>query len=134
MFTIYKSGQGYWTRVLTAIGAGTLVVTGVFWLWAQMQRLTSSSRVYYQSAMAVVIIFVFGALFYWLLNKPNIADFMIATEGEMKKVNWPSRRQVVSLTWVVICGTITFAVFLWLINMLFGLLFLEMGVLQGSED
>ena len=29
-FGIYKSGQGYWTRVMTAIGVGMLGVMGLY--------------------------------------------------------------------------------------------------------
>ncbi len=33
---IYKPGQGYWTRVLTAVGLGVLCLTGIIWLWNQV--------------------------------------------------------------------------------------------------
>ena len=117
-----------------AIGAGTLVLTGVGWLWGQMERLDSDSRLYYQSSMAVLVIAVFGGLLFWLLNKANIVDFMIATEAEMKKVNWPSKKQVVNLTWVVICGTILVATLLFVIDVAFGYLFLKVRVLESSAE
>ena len=134
MFSIYKSGQGYWTRTLTAIGAGTLVVTGALWLWAQMDRIDSENRIYYQSGTAVAMIAFFGILLFWLLNKPNVADFMIATEAEMKKVNWPSKKQVIELTWVVICGTILMASLLFVVDLGFGALFIEIGVLEKDAS
>ena len=34
---IYKPGQGYWTRVMTAVGAGVLVLAGAAWLWAEIE-------------------------------------------------------------------------------------------------
>ncbi len=144
---IYKSGQGYWTRVLSAAGAGAIVLSGVLWLWQQMEALSArtavpdptwwdrfldnvaNNMVYYQSGMAVVLLLFFGWLLFWLLNKPNIADFMIATEVEMKKVNWPSRKEIIGSTWVVICGTLMLMVLLRSVDMLFALLFREIGVL-----
>lgn len=33
---IYKPGQGYWTRVLTAVGLGLVILTGANWLWKEM--------------------------------------------------------------------------------------------------
>lgn len=36
---IYKPGQGYWTRVLTAVGLGVFCLTGIAWLWAQAAAL-----------------------------------------------------------------------------------------------
>lgn len=51
-------------------------------------------------------------LIIWLVNKPNIADFMIASEGEMKKVNWSSRHEIMVSTIVVIVVVILMAVLL----------------------
>ena len=128
--SIYKPGQGYYTRMLTAIAAGTLVIAGVVWLWGQMQGL--EQHVYYQVGVAIVLIGGIGALLWYLLNKPRIADFMIATEAEMKKVNWPSRREIIGSTWVVICGVLMLAALLFLIDLAFGRLFLEIGILQAN--
>ena len=33
---IYKQGQGYWVRLMSAIGLGLLVMMGVVWLWDQL--------------------------------------------------------------------------------------------------
>ena len=147
--SIYKSGQGYWTRMLTAGGCGAIILCGVLWLWGRMETLTvrgsstgdpslwdrfmnvvAGNIIYCQSGMAVVMILVFGGLVYWLLNKPNIADFMIATEVEMKKVNWPSKKEIIGSTWVVICGTLILAGFLFFINIGFAALFKKIGVLM----
>jgi preprotein translocase SecE subunit len=48
----------------------------------------------------------------WMVNKPNIADFMISAEGEMKKVNWSTRQEVAVSTIVVISVVIILAVLL----------------------
>ena len=48
----------------------------------------------------------------------------------MKKVNWPGQREIVLSTWIVICGTLMMAVFLFLIDMLFHYLFFQIGILQ----
>ena len=92
---IYKPGQGYWTRVLSAIGAGTLVLAGAAWLWSFIlpRYVDRENLIYIQSGVAVSVIVGFGLLIYFLLNKPNIVDFMIAVEAEMKKVNWPSQER-----------------------------------------
>jgi hypothetical protein len=34
-FAMYKPGQGYWTRVLTAVFAGVLVLAAAAWLYGQ---------------------------------------------------------------------------------------------------
>ncbi|MFP4224166.1 MAG: preprotein translocase subunit SecE [Phycisphaeraceae bacterium] len=128
--SIYKPGQGYWTRTLSAIGAGTIVLAGVAWGWTKMSVI-SENTIYYQSGMAAAVILVLGGLIYWLLNNPRVADFMIATEAEMKKVNWPSRREIFGSTVVVIAGTLMLAVLLFLIDLLFAGFFQWIGILQG---
>ncbi len=132
--SIYKPGQGYYTRMLSAVGVGVIVLSGVAWLWEKMTTIDSIPRdqeLYYQGGMAVIVIAFFGAVVYFLLNKPRIADFMIATEAEMKKVNWPSKKEIIGSTWVVICGTAFIALLLWLINLGFAELFIRIGVLEG---
>lgn len=131
-FAIYKSGQGYWTRTVTAIGVGVLVLTGVAWLWRELEVVQAYPAIYVQSITAVVLIALFGGLTFWLLNKPNIADFMIATEQEMKKVNWPTRREIIGSTWVVIVGMFLFAMVLFTVDVAFLWLFQQIGILQGS--
>ena len=130
-FSVYKPGQGYWTRVLTAIGAGTLAVAGAAWLANQFSVLASAYRIYVQAGTAVVLLGTTAAVLWWVLNKPRVVDFMIATEAEMKKVNWPTRREVLISTWIVICGTFLMAAILFLADLAFGTFFRETGVLVG---
>jgi preprotein translocase subunit SecE len=40
-------------------------------------------------------------------------EFFRDTAGEMKKVTWPTKNEVVGTTTVVIVATIVFALFLW---------------------
>lgn len=132
--TIYKPGQGYYTRMLTAVGIGVIVLAGVGWLWEKMptiDAIPTKQMLYYQAGMAVGVITLFGIIVYLILNKPRIADFMIATEAEMKKVNWPSKRELIGSTWVVICGTAFIAMLLWCINLGFASLFRGIGLLEG---
>jgi preprotein translocase subunit SecE len=55
---------------------------------------------------------VMALLMLWLVNKPNVADFMIASEGEMKKVNWSSKQEIIVSTTVVIAVVVIMAVVL----------------------
>ena len=55
---------------------------------------------------------------------------MIATENEMKKVNWPSKKAIVGLTWVVIAGTLLLAALLFVFDLGFAALFREIGILK----
>ncbi len=128
--SIYKYGQGYWSRVLTAVGAGVLGAASVLWLIPQFRWITDDKvRLMTQSGIAVGVVVVFGVLGWYLLNKPRIVDFLIATEAEMRKVNWPSRGEIIGSTWIVICGTLMMALFLWIINMGFAAFFKWIEVL-----
>lgn len=132
-FALYKPGQGYYTRMLSAVGVGVIVLSGVAWLWEKMPTIVSDKNnlLYYQGGMAVGVIAVFGIIVFFILNKHNVADFMIATEAEMKKVNWPSKKEIIGSTWVVICGTAFIAVLLWCINLGFAYLFTKIHLLEG---
>lgn len=46
---------------------------------------------------------------WWLSTR----EFFRDTAGEMKKVTWPTRNEVVGTTVVVIVSTLVFALFLW---------------------
>jgi len=89
-------------------------------------------RLYVQAGMAVAMMLVGGGLLWWVLNKPRVADFLIATESEMRKVNWPTSSEIIGSTWVVICGTILMAVLLFVVDIGFALLFQSIGVLEGA--
>jgi len=132
--SIYKSGQGYYTRMLSAISVGVIVLCGVVWLWAKLttvDAIPTENMLYYQAGSAVGVIAFFGILVFVLLNKPRIADFMIATEGEMKKVNWPSKKEIIGSTWVVILGTAFIACLLFTINIGFTWFFRAINLLEG---
>ncbi|MGZ5443419.1 MAG: preprotein translocase subunit SecE [Thermoanaerobaculia bacterium] len=52
---------------------------------------------------------------WWLTTR----EFFRDTNGEMKKVTWPTRNEVVGTTTVVIVATIVFALFLWGCDLVF---------------
>ena len=133
---IYKSGQGYWTRTLSAIGAGTLVLAGAAWLYTKIvpRYAPSETSIYYQAGIAAGVIVFFGLLIYFLLNKPKVVDFMIAVEAEMKKVNWPTKKEIIGSTWVVICGTFLIAGLLFVVNLVFGWFFMKIGILAPTGN
>jgi len=55
---------------------------------------------------------------------------MIATEGEMKKVSWSTRHEVVGSTKVVIMFTLLLAVALFVVDLVFQRAFSWIGVLK----
>ena len=132
---IYKKGQGYWTRLMTAIALGLIVLLGVVWMWDLLAtvRVGFAQTVYVQAAVTVVVIAVSGWFGYYLVGlKPKVVDFMIATEGEMKKVNWSSRREILGSTWVVIGFTFFIAIYCFTFDLLFKQVMTWIDVLESA--
>ena len=49
----------------------------------------------------------------------SLQEFFRDTMGEMRKVSWPTRNEVIGTTTVVIVATIVFALFLWVCDLAF---------------
>lgn len=132
--TINKPGQGYWTRMLSAIGAGIMLAACLVWSWGELQGAISedSTRTTVQTVVACVIGLGGGFLCFWIMNKSRVVDFLIATESEMRKVNWPNKKELVGSTWVVICGTAFLAALLVFINVVFFKLFSMIDIIQAG--
>lgn len=231
-FGIYKQGQGYWIRVLTAAGVGLLVLYAAGWGWQQAEAVRlpvrswtmattgtqgeasigdtvnlykmtedldaeetyevfgsalvesyesgkggnarivlnsfSSDEVtkrggetlriaierpnqpatltasvsgasstpifpvlYLQAGIAGAILLLGAILLYIFVGSHRKSvGFLIATDGEMKKVNWTSYREVKGSTIVVIVATFLIAGFLFGVDSLFARIFTWIGVLQ----
>lgn len=230
---IYKQGQGYWVRVLTAVFVGVLILAGAQWAWNQagavrlpprswtyslvdaqmsshpevgdtvvlmgyvgasdevtelgrasvetysVDRGSSATLVavnfssdvvrdtggdavrivvessagsgelggasvrgatstpvfpveYLQTGAAglVMLLGAIGLLIFVGSNKKSV-EFLIATDGEMKKVNWSSYREVKGSTIVVIVATFLIAGLLYGVDMMFSWVFRTIGVLES---
>jgi preprotein translocase subunit SecE len=77
----------------------------------------------------VLILLGLAVLMFWIVNRPRSADFLIATEGEMKKVSWSSKKEIIGSTKVVIIATFMLAALLYVVDAMFALLFVKMGVM-----
>lgn len=123
VFDIYKRGQGKYTRLCTAFAGALIAGAGCWRLYQKLGAwLTSLPRhtAMWVEIMAPVGLFVVLALFLlWLVNKHSVADFMIAAEGEMKKVSWSSRQEIIVSTTVVIVVVILMALVLFVTDITF---------------
>jgi preprotein translocase subunit SecE len=146
-FHIYKHGQGYWTRVGTAIGAGLITILALQFLYTHLNvwltpmftlpnatdvQMAHAIRMARISTLSICGAFVLGMflLMFYILNKPYYADFLIATDSEMKKVNWTSRAELMGSTKVVILFMFVIAALLFIFDLFFGYLFYFMDVLK----
>jgi preprotein translocase subunit SecE len=132
-FTIYKKGHGYWTRMGTAIGAGGLGVVIAFEFYAQIPTFLHGEQRHDQHVAllaAVVFLATWSLWAWWFTNKQTTAEFLIATDSEMKKVNWTSRKELIASTKIVIGFVFFVALFLFSCDLLFGAFFHLIGVLK----
>jgi len=67
-----------------------------------------------------------------MMNKPTNADFLIATDSEMKKVNWTSKKELIGSTKVVIIFMFLIAFLLFAFDIVFGYIFYWLDVLKSS--
>jgi preprotein translocase SecE subunit len=131
--SVYKPGQGYYTRMGTVIGIALLSLLGIQWAWEYLEaiRIGSINARYVAAGGGILIGAVITWITYWLVFlKPASVDFLIATEGEMKKVNWSTRREIVGSTMAVIATTLIIAVFCYGIDLAFTWFFGQIKVLD----
>jgi len=132
----YKKGQGYYTRMCSAIAAGVISVLGCYRLYEKLdmigvgETITPALKTWLRAGIPAVLFLFLSWLLLKLLNSPRCADFMIATEGEMKKVSWSSRKEIISSTVVVIITVAVMALLLMAVDLGFSYLFYEIGVLK----
>ena len=120
----YKPGQGGVSRRIAYwVGVG-LVLWAAWDLWVWLQGFGPLQRPILSGALArlplggpalswsIVTSAVVGAAGWvwvaWFVKRPWLADLLIETEGEMKKVSWPATDEAWSATKVV---TVTVVVF-----------------------
>ena len=143
--SLYKPGQGYWTRLGTAAAAALLLLLITNFLYDTLRNVIRLDHVrdpvtknlvvggFPKWSVGITAAFVITCviLIWRTLNKPTVVDFLIATESEMKKVNWTSRRELIGSTKVVIFFMILIAAILFLYDLVFGWFFYLIDVLKA---
>jgi preprotein translocase subunit SecE len=119
---IYKRGQGKNSRLWTAIVLLAVVAIGC---WRLHLKLQVQDNVWIHTLVPALVCAVFAGVIYWLSNLPTIADFLIAAEGEIKKVSWSSRKEIMNSTLIVITVVAAIAIGLGLVDVAFRLFFSE---------
>jgi len=106
---VYKRSQGKITRQVTF---GALFIAIALGCW-QLSLVWSGMGGLYQYAIPSALVLLGGWFCYRLVNYPVFADFLIAVEAEMVKVNWPSRRELFRASLVVLVTMFVMAMVLY---------------------
>jgi preprotein translocase SecE subunit len=131
-FHIAKSGQGIHVRWGTAIGAGVIAFAFAAFVYDRIQLAAYiESHFFLRTLIPVVVLLAAAYLIFWLVGRnAGVVDFMIATEGEMKKVNWSTRKEIWGATKVVIVTVLALSFILFVVDMAFIVMFSTIGVLK----
>ena len=133
-FTIYKQGQGKWTRLGTVLAAAALGILSAYNIYQAAQPYLPVDHPETARKLVllgcVLFLVAFAALVYWLTNKPKNVDFLIATDSEMKKVNWTTKGELFGSTRVVVLFLVFIACFLFVVDIIFERFFHLIRVLQ----
>jgi preprotein translocase SecE subunit len=138
----FKGNQGVRVRRATVLGLLVIFFSGIItlvthhafgssreaaeWYWRVPFSADPETRTYlYLPLLSRVTVFapiLLGAIAFWfswrLVNWPTFADFLIATEAEMNKVSWTSRRRLVTDTIVVLVAVFLMTAFLFAVDLI----------------
>ena len=138
-FGVYKRSQGTVTRQVTfaflalvfAIAALRMHQTwGSFPAWWRM-TLGEPWRYLLPSALLMIGLWVS----FRIVNFPKFADFLISVEGEMNKVSWPSKTELIRSSIVVIFVIVMLAMILFFFDVFWRFIFGDvLGVLKSVKN
>ncbi len=131
----YKKTQGLKLRRYTLLGLLIIFGSGVYTYaissrsivgsgdWSLSIPFWGKSFVFLTEVQYAVpvILAVLTAWFAWrVVNVPNFADFLIATEAEMNKVSWSTRKRLTQDTIVVLVTVALLTMFLLVVDLFWG--------------
>ena len=112
---IYKRSQGRIARQASFAAIALSAVLGFYRFQVFLSRNMNVSE-----AVSWAVATVSAAFCCWvafrLVNWPRFADFLIAVEAEMAKVSWPSRKELIRSSIVVLVNMIFLAALLWVFD------------------
>jgi preprotein translocase subunit SecE len=123
---LYKPMQGWYARIYTAAGLGLIAAAGVWRIHEASVEYTLGWRL----GLPIVFAALLGWIVFRIIEFPPFAEFLIATSGEMNKVSWTSKDDLIRATTVVLSTVVVMAVFLYFVDALWTFILRLIGVLQ----
>ena len=120
---VFRQGQGKTSRSVAIIFCGLIGVLLAKWVYSLLPIESALHNSFFRaefigisitwahliSAAMFCLCFIAGL---FLANNSKVATFLIDTESEIKKVAWPTTKELSGSTGVVIVATLSVAVFL----------------------
>lgn len=128
---VYKASQGRLVRQVTLAVMLAVVFLGCY-------RMT---ELFFLDAEPLVrlgvpaLAFAVGAWFvYRVVQWPRFADFLVAVQGELDKVNWATWEYLIRATGVVLVTMVIAAAFLWVCDFVWLIFFQFIGFLNATTS
>jgi len=130
---LYKKNQGRMVRQVTCLTIWVFVALSVYrfhqyFLAKNVAWLIGEDK----QAVSYLVAIAIGGLGAWvgyrLVNWPRFADFLISVEAELAKVSWPTQKELVKASLVVIFTILFMSAILFLYDAIWRLLFQTLGI------
>ncbi|MFO0942047.1 MAG: preprotein translocase subunit SecE [Pirellulales bacterium] len=135
--SLYKRNQGRLVRQLTCLAVWVFAGAAAWRLHQQFlsvwftSNLEAPSRVG-SAPIGYLIAVAFGIVGAWigyrLVNWAKFADFLISVEAELNKVSWPTQKELIRASMVVIFTILFMSVLLFFYDTFWRLLFTGLGI------
>jgi len=118
---IYKPGQGVYARVSVVVLFGAFAALGLFELYFAVEDWSAmlAGAVPWKLVVVGSLALAAAAGIGLLVNARKPVDFLIVTEAEMRKVSWPTARQIRQQTIVVLLTTLVLGAIIYTADVLF---------------
>jgi preprotein translocase SecE subunit len=150
-FTVYKKGQGIYSRVAVGIALGILALfasVSLYNVLIGLPNVAESANIplvdidLNWGLIGAFLLFVFFGFFIGIFiigletglrpldySGKRAIEFLIETQGELQKVSWPTRVELVGSTAVVIISVIMIGVFILGVDWFVSIIMEYIGVL-----
>lgn len=126
---LYKRNQGRMVRQVTAL---TIFIVAAVAAWRAHELFIAPAMGDRNRALSYLIAVALGGLGCWfgyrLVNWPKFADFLISVEAELNKVSWPTQKELVRASIVVIFTILFLSAILFLYDALWKFVFGMLGI------
>lgn len=125
---IYRKGQGNVARTLTAVSL--IAITGFGAVSLRESLIGTGISAAGRDIVSGLVFLVFALLVLWVSFKSKrSSDFLILTESELRKVSWPSKRDLWQQTIVVLVVSGVIGAIILIVDLIFSSIFRGVGIL-----